>query len=91
MPDILNQLLKRIEHKDENIINELRSGYNYAWYGACEQSVIDASTHAVKGAKIGIVDVKTGEVTPIDGAVTDENGNATVNIDKAGNICYSIC
>ena len=60
------------------------SGYNYAWYGACEQSVIDASTHAVKGAKIGIVDVKTGEVTPIDGAVTDENGNATVNIDKAG-------
>lgn len=48
------------------------SGYNYAWYGACEQSVIDASTHAVKGAKIGIVDVKTGEVTPIDGAVTDE-------------------
>ena len=22
MPDILNQLLKRIEHKDENIINE---------------------------------------------------------------------
>ena len=30
MPDILNQLLKRIEHKDENIINELRNGYNYA-------------------------------------------------------------
>ena len=60
------------------------SGYNYAWYGACEQSVIEANTHAVKGAKIGIVDVKTGEITPIDGAVTDENGNATVNIDKAG-------
>lgn len=30
MPDILNMLLKRIPHKDEAVINELKNGYNYA-------------------------------------------------------------
>ena len=95
--NVINQVLQRLvpggasqiwnnysTATTDKTFNVSVSGYNYAWYGACEQSVIDANTHAVKGAKIGIVDVKTGEITPIDGAVTDENGNATVNIDKAG-------
>ena len=82
--DLSTITLSTNEITTDKSFNLSLKGYNYAWYGACEQSTIDANTHAIEGAKVAIIDVTTGEMETLENVVTDKNGNASVNIDKAG-------
>ena len=82
--DLSTITLSTNEITTDKSFNLSLKGYNYAWYGACEQSKIDANTHAIEGAKVAIIDVTTGEMETLENVVTDKNGNASVNIDKAG-------
>lgn len=60
------------------------SGYCYAHFGLSKEDTIQDMTQKIQDAQIGIVDNKTGEVTPIKGAITDETGKTTFSIDKPG-------
>ena len=82
--DLSTITLSTNEITTDKSFNLSLKGYNYAWYGACEQSKIDANTHAIEGAKVAIIDVTTGKMETLENVVTDKNGNASVNIDKAG-------
>ena len=60
------------------------SGYCYAYYGLSKEETIQDMTQKIENAQIGIVDAKTGEVTAIKNAVTDESGKTTFSISTPG-------
>lgn len=54
-------------------------GYWVAWYGLCEEESIEDLTEPMADFQIGTLDAQ-GAFTPIDGAVTDENGAVTLTL-----------
>ncbi len=78
--------VSQIEATAGSRINLNVQGYIYAFGGPFvgEDRVNQGSLGAVSGAEIGIVNADTGEVKPISGAVTDDNGDVEVSFDSAG-------
>lgn len=84
-----NDYISWFEKEEENIYTGKEvpltlKGYSLAWYGSCEESVIRDNTVCLANAQLGIVDERTGEITPMEGAVTDENGCVSVVFEKEG-------
>ncbi|MDD6043154.1 MAG: PQQ-binding-like beta-propeller repeat protein, partial [Eubacteriaceae bacterium] len=59
------------------------TGYSYMWYGHETDENIAAQINPISNAQFALID-ENGAVTPIEGAVTDEDGCATFSIDAAG-------
>lgn len=63
-------------------------GYCIAFYGAnyntLEGILSSAYTEGLEDLQFAIVDMNTGALTDIEGAVTDEDGNAVLTFDAAG-------
>ena len=61
-------------------------GYIYAYGGAYtgQDRVNQGRLGAIEGAKIGLMNEETGQVTQINDVVTDENGDFTISFDKPG-------
>lgn len=49
-------------------------GYSICYYGCYDEATIEKATAPVAGAQLAWVDPKTGSLTDISGAVTDEDG-----------------
>ncbi|MDD6043178.1 MAG: PQQ-binding-like beta-propeller repeat protein, partial [Eubacteriaceae bacterium] len=59
------------------------TGYSYALYGHETDENIAAKINPISNAKFALID-ENGAATPIEDAVTDEDGCATFSIDVAG-------
>lgn len=59
-------------------------GYSYCYYGCADEKTIADHTEAIEDAKLAEVNIETGELTDINGAVTDEDGNAGISFKTAG-------
>ena len=63
-------------------------GYCVCYYGAYPQETIDAQTQGIADAQLAWVDMETGALTDIDGAVTDENGSVTLTAPAQAGTYY---
>lgn len=63
-------------------------GYCVCYYGAYPQETIDAQTQNIADAQLAWVDMETGALTDIDGAVTDENGSVTLTTPAQAGTYY---
>lgn len=69
------------------------TGYIFAFGGPFvgQDRVNNGMLGNIADAQIGLVNVGTGEVTSIEGKVTDLNGNVKVSFDKAGTYYLTAC
>ena len=59
-------------------------GYSYMYFGCSKKEDIENATKPVEKAQIAIVNAETGEVTNIEGAITDEDGNVNLSFPSEG-------
>ncbi len=64
-------------------------GYRVAWYGLAEEGFLEENSEYLSDCQIGTLD-ENGSFTAIDGAVTDEDGNAVLNLTKGDYIISAI-
>ena len=63
-------------------------GYSIGWYGASDTATIEAKTEEVTEAQLALVD-EYGNITDLDGVLTDDNGVVTLSFDKPGRYTVS--
>lgn len=81
--------------QDETVVNSISAtagasvtvnvqGYNICWYGSNTQNKVAGYYLGVPGVQLGLYDPATNSVQAIDGAITDEDGTATITFSTAG-------
>lgn len=66
----------------ENLALTLR-GYSIGWYGASDTATIEAKTEEVVEAQLAVLD-EYGNITDLEGKLTDDNGAVTLSFDQPG-------
>jgi hypothetical protein len=64
-------------------------GYPIVWYGCSKDEDIQENTDVVSDAQLCLVDANTGAITDLENVITDEDGQATVSFDEAGEYLLS--
>lgn len=64
-------------------------GYPIVWYGCNTEEVIKDQTKAISDAHLCLVDASTGKITDLADVITDDDGQATVSFDEAGEYLLS--
>lgn len=59
-------------------------GYSFAYYGTYDDDGINSASDVIEGAQIGLVNEQTGEISNIEGTISDENGSVEIVCDDAG-------
>lgn len=59
-------------------------GYSLMWYGTCADEVINQNTKAIEGVHLALVNKDTGEITDINNAITDKDGNVELLLEEEG-------